>query len=125
MINAARAGKTLTIVGDQVGSPTFTHDLAAATLELVDRGAGGIWHIANAAQTNWCEFARAILAEFALEAPIQPITSQQWKQMRPTSTTRPAYSVLDIEPFERLAGRPMRPWREALRAYRDIVQSAR
>jgi dTDP-4-dehydrorhamnose reductase len=118
MLNVARAGKPLRVVDDQVGSPTYTLDLAAATLDLLDRGASGLWHVANAGQTSWFDFARAIFDEWGLTPDLQPTTSAQWKATKPDAATRPAYSVFDLSPLEQLLGRPMRPWREALHAYR-------
>jgi dTDP-4-dehydrorhamnose reductase len=122
MVTLARQGVPLRVVADQTGTPTFTHDLAAATLDLLDRGARRTWHLTNAGETTWLEFARATLAAFAVAAEVTPITSADWKQARPASATRPAYSVLDVAPFEHLVGRPMRPWQDALNAYRDAVQ---
>ena len=123
MLAAARAGRPLSVVNDQIGSPTFTPDLADATLELLDRGATGIWHVANAGQTTWFDFAAAIFEAFDI-APVElkPTSSAAWKQARPASAIRPAYSVLDTSPYERLVGQPPRPWREALRAYRNLVE---
>ena len=121
MLNVARAGKPLRVVNDQVGSPTYTFDLAAATLDLLDRGAAGIWHVANAGQTTWFDFAAAIFEEWGLSPDLQPTTSAQWKATKPDSATRPAYSVFDLEPLHRLLGRPMRGWRDALRDYRKGV----
>ena len=118
MLNVARAGKPLKVVSDQVGSPTYTFDLAAATLDLLDHGANGVWHVSNASETTWFDFARAIFEEFGLNPDLQPITSADWKATKPDSATRPSYSVLDVEPFARLVGRPMRHWREALHDYR-------
>jgi dTDP-4-dehydrorhamnose reductase len=123
MLNVARAGKPLAVVNDQVGSPTFTHDLADATLELIDRSATGIWHVVNAGQTTWFGFAAAIFEEFGVSpVELSPTTSAAWKQARPASAIRPAYSVLDTAPYERLVGKPMTHWREALRAYRNVVE---
>jgi dTDP-4-dehydrorhamnose reductase len=122
MVTLARQGVPLRVVADQTGTPTFTHDLAAATLDLLDRGARGTWHLTNTGETTWLEFARAALAAFGVAAEVTPITSADWKQARPASATRPAYSVLDVAPFEHLVGRPMRPWQDALNAYRDAVQ---
>lgn len=121
MINAARAGKPLKVVDDQIGSPTFTHDLADGTLDLIDRGAAGLWHLTNAGSVSWHGFTAAILEEFGLKAELGTTTSAQWKKLRPASATRPAYSVLDVEPFATLVGRPMRPWREALSDYRTAL----
>lgn len=120
MLNVARAGKPLRVVNDQVGSPTYTPDLAEATLELIDRSAGGVWHLSNAGQTTWFDFAREIFAEWGLSPDLQPTTSDAWKSQRPESAIRPAYSVLDVEPFARLTARPMRHWREALADYHRV-----
>jgi dTDP-4-dehydrorhamnose reductase len=125
MLNAARAGKPLTVVDDQIGSPTFTHDLAEATLELIDRGATGIFHATNSGQTTWFEFARAIFEEFNIpNVDLKPISSVKWKELRPTSAIRPAYSVLDCSATEELIGRKLPHWREALHRYRLAVEGA-
>ena len=121
MLNVARAGKPLRVVNDQVGSPTYTFDLAGATLDLLDRGATGVWHVSNSGQTTWFDFARAIFEEWGLSPDLKPITSAEWKATKPDSATRPAYSVFDLEPLEKLLGRRMRPWREALRAYHQEI----
>jgi dTDP-4-dehydrorhamnose reductase len=121
MVNVARAGKPLRVVNDQVGSPTYTLDLAAATLDLVDRDAHGIWHVSNAGETTWFDFAKAIFEEWKLSPDLQPTTSDAWKAQRPDSAPRPAYSVLDVTPFAESTGRPMRHWREALTAFKQEV----
>jgi dTDP-4-dehydrorhamnose reductase len=122
--NLARQGKPLNVVDDQVGSPTFTFDLAAATLDLLDVGARGIFHVTNTGETTWHDFAAAILEEFGLETELTRTTSAAWKQQRPESATRPAYSVLDTSDYTRGTGQTLRHWREALREYRDIVTSS-
>ena len=121
MVNAAKAGKPLRVVNDQLGTPTYTCDLASATLDLLDRGARGVWHLTNAGETNWFDFARAIFQEWGLQPDLQPTTSDAWKAQRPDSAIRPAYSVLDVTPYERLVGQPMRKWRDALAAFKAEV----
>ena len=124
IVERARAGQPLKVVNDQIGCPTYAPDLANATLDLLDRDARGIWHATNSGTTNWYEFARGVLTEFAVAATLTPITSADWKQIRPNSAHRPAYSVLDLEPLQTLLGRPMRPWQEALHDYRRAVAEA-
>lgn len=119
MVNAAEAGKKLSVVNDQVGTPTYTFDLATTTLELLDRGATGVWHVTNAGQTNWFEFAAAIFEEWGLKPELSSTTSAQWKKSRPDSAIRPSYSVLDVSPAAKLLGHEIRDWREALRAFKD------
>ncbi len=123
MVNAARAGKTLKVVQDQVGSPTYTVDLAAATLDLLDAGANGVYHVANAGQTNWREFAAAVLVEFGINAEVAGIRSSDWKALRPESADRPSCSVFDLSPLELLLKKPMPDWRDALTRYHREVES--
>jgi dTDP-4-dehydrorhamnose reductase len=92
--------------------------LAAAVLELVDRGATGIWHVTNTPATTWFEFAQAIVKEFAIPTEVTPISTSKWIEMRPKQARRPAYSVLDTSAYSALTGKQMRPWLDALRDYR-------
>jgi dTDP-4-dehydrorhamnose reductase len=117
MVERGRAGLPLKVVNDQVGSPTYTEDLAAATIALIERDKTGLWHLTNSGQTTWYDFARAALEEFGVNAEIGSTTSAEWFKLRPKSAVRPAYSVLDVSPYEKCVGRPMRHWREALRDY--------
>lgn len=118
MINVAKAGKPLKVIDDQHGTPTFTHDLVDATVELVHRGANGIWHLTNSGATTWYDFTAAILEEFELKTELSRTTSAEWKKLRPDSATRPAYSVLDLSPYESLVRQQMPDWRDALHRYR-------
>jgi dTDP-4-dehydrorhamnose reductase len=124
MVTLARQGKPLKVVSDQIGCPTLTDDVAAATLDLLDAGATGVWHVTNAGQTSWFDFTRAILDEFGLTTDLSPTTSAEWFKIRPNSAHRPAYSVLDVGPLEQKIGRPMPDWRDALRRYREQVDAA-
>jgi dTDP-4-dehydrorhamnose reductase len=119
IIDRARAGQPLKVVNDQRGCPTYAADLAAATLELIDRRASGIWHVTNANPTTWFDFAKSILKQFEIAAEVTPISTAKWVEMRPKQAIRPAYSVLDASAFAALTGRQMRPWPDALRDYRN------
>jgi dTDP-4-dehydrorhamnose reductase len=122
MVTAAREGKPLSVVTDQIGSPTYAVDLAEAILTLIDVGVRGIWHVTNSGQTSWYDFAKAALAQFGVNHPIAPTTAAEWRAAKPNSAIRPAYSVMDIEPFNKLAGRQMRPWQEALCDFHAAVE---
>jgi len=124
IIERGRQGQPLKVVNDQIGAPTYTADLAEATLDLLDRDQTGLWHLTNSGSTSWYDFARAALEEFKISADLTPITTADWLTVRPKQATRPAYSVLDIEPFARAVGRPMRPWCEGLRDYAATVIQA-
>jgi dTDP-4-dehydrorhamnose reductase len=124
IVERARQGQPLKIVNDEVGSPTYTHDLAEATLDLLETDAAGVWHVTNSGEVSRFDYARAILEEFGLDgAPITPITTAEWLLIRPKQACRPAYSVLDVSAVAQKLGRPMRPWREALRAFKAEVDA--
>lgn len=123
VIERAHAGKPLRVVNDQIGCPTLVDDLAAASIELVQRNAVGIFHGVNAGQTSWYDFTAAILRAFHLTTDLAPITSAAWKADHPGDAHRPAYSVLDRTALEQAIGRKMRPWQEALETYRKAVQA--
>jgi dTDP-4-dehydrorhamnose reductase len=118
ILDRAMKGQPLKIVNDQVGSPTYAPDLAAATLDLIDRKASGIHHLANGGQCSWFEFATAIAAEFGIVADIQPTTTAAFREARPGQAVRPAYSVMADAQIPELLGRKIRPWQEALASYR-------
>jgi dTDP-4-dehydrorhamnose reductase len=122
MVQAAQAGKPLSVVNDQIGAPTYTVDLARAILDLLDTGATGLWHVTNSGQTSWYDFARATLQEFGIASEITPLTSDEWAKKRPNTAARPAFSLLDLQPLHRQIGRSMRPWREALADYHHAVE---
>lgn len=122
MLDAARAGKPLSVVSDQRGSPTFTLDLAETTLALLEAEARGMFHVTGGGETNWYDFAGKILKMFGIEASeLKAISSADWDQIRPGAAKRPSYSVLDCTLTEQRIGRPMRKWCEGLRDYRDLT----
>jgi dTDP-4-dehydrorhamnose reductase len=124
MLNAARAGKPLKVINDQVGCPTYTYDLAEATLRLLETDANGIYHVSNSGQTNWFEFTQVIMDEFGVTPKsLDPITSADWKAIKPDSAARPSYSVFDLSPLEDKIARPMPDWRDGLRRYRERVEA--
>jgi dTDP-4-dehydrorhamnose reductase len=113
MLRLASEKDELSVVDDQIGSPTWTVDLARAIIALIDRGCTGIYHAANAGFCSWNGFARAIFREAGVAVPVHPMTTEQLN--RPAR--RPLYSTLDCGKLERDAGFRPRPWLDALRAY--------
>ena len=110
MLRLAKEKPELRVVSDQVGSPTFTRDLADLLARLVHCDATGITHATNSGRCSWFEFACEIVKLAGLSTPVRPIPSSEY----PTSTRRPAFSVLDCSRTERLAGVKIRHWRDAL-----------
>ena len=111
IINAAKAGNSLSVIADQVGSPTFTVDLSSAIADLISSPHYGIYHITNKGSCSWFEFAKKTLSFAGMnDVEIKPIKSDEW----PSPTKRPKYSVLRHLALERLGKDNLRTWEEAL-----------
>ena len=105
--------KCINVVHDQVGSPTYTADLAQYTLKLVEAGAAGLFHIVNSGQASWCELASEAVQLAQVECNVTPVPSSAF----PQKAMRPAYSVLNCDDLARITGISPRPWPQALREY--------
>ena len=113
MLNKARTDGVIRVVTDQVLSPTFTADLARKTKELIKHDAVGLFHLTNAGECSWFEFAKGALDLAGVEAEMEPIDSAQLQQR----ARRPPYSAMDTARLEEVGLSPMRPWNEALGDY--------
>jgi dTDP-4-dehydrorhamnose reductase len=111
MLRLAGERDELRVVGDQLGSPSFTVDLAEAIKRLVVGRLPGVFHVTNSGTASWFDLASATLAAAGLDpARVTAITTADY----PTPARRPAYSVLDNAAM-RLQGLPPLPdWRESL-----------
>lgn len=113
MLRLATEKDSLTVVDDQVGSPTWTMDLARATMALLEHGCRGVYHGANSGSTSWYGFAQAIFEESGVAVKLSTMTTEQLQ--RPAR--RPLHSTLDCSKLEQDAGYSFQPWREALKQY--------
>jgi len=113
ILKAAETRPELSVVNDQVGSPTYTRDLACAIRDLVRKDALGIVHINNEGICSWFEFAKEILAQSGRGSiPVHPITTDQ--SARPAR--RPNYSVMSPASLHAFGIR-LRAWQDALTAF--------
>lgn len=113
ILEQARIKESLQVVHDQIGSPTYTPDLACASVQLAARRASGLFHVVNGGQASWCELAAEAVRQATLSCTVRAITSNDW----PQKAKRPAYSVLSTDKYAALTGAPLRPWPQALREY--------
>jgi len=112
ILRAADSQPQLKVVADQVGSPTYSMDLARAIRELVRADTRGVLNITNSGSCSWFEFAKETLRRAGRNTPVYPITSAE--AGRPAR--RPAYSVLSPKALAATAI-AMRSWQEALAVY--------
>lgn len=112
ILAAAESSPELKVVADQIGSPTYTKDLAMAIRRLVRADAHGTLHITNLGSCSWFEFAKETLRMAGRRTPVSAITSVE--SGRPAR--RPAFSVLSPRGLATY-GVTLREWQEALAAY--------
>jgi len=117
ILRLAASRPALDVVNDQRGCPTYAVDLARAIVELCRKDAAGIFHVTNAGNCTWFEFAQEIVKNSGLATTVRPVSSQQMARPAP----RPAYSVLSALRLQSL-GVEMPPWRDALRRYLEQRQ---
>jgi dTDP-4-dehydrorhamnose reductase len=113
ILRAAQARPSLTVVEDEIGSPTYTLDLAEATATLASVGGSGTFHVVNGGSCSRYEFARKIVELGGLDTPVTPCSAGAFSM----KATRPLYSVLSNDKYETLTGKPMRGWQDALAGY--------
>jgi dTDP-4-dehydrorhamnose reductase len=114
MLRLAAERDNVSVVTDQIGQPTWTADLAAQTVLLLDSDAGaGIYHATNSGQASWFDLARATFEIAGLD-PARVLATDSAAFVRPAP--RPPYSVLDHGGWASAGLAPMRSWRSALEA---------
>jgi dTDP-4-dehydrorhamnose reductase len=90
MLKLGKKKKELSVIDDQIGSPTYTVDLAEQIIELIKTEKYGIYHISNKGQCSWYEFAEEIFKNRSIKIPLERISTSQLKQ----KAKRPSFSVL-------------------------------
>lgn len=114
MIRFGKERGRLTVVDDQVMSPTASWDAGEAILDLIAADApAGVYHVVNSGVASWCDFAQAIIAKAGVTAEVVPIPTSQF----PTPARRPPYSALSNAKLEAALGRAMPHWTDALDRY--------
>lgn len=113
MLRLGRDRPKLRVVYDQVCTPSFTRDVAAAALFLAQTSTYGTYHVTNTGGVSWCDFAREVFRLAGLNVDVEPITAVEYGAKAP----RPAYSVLDTSKYAALGGPQLRSWQAALADY--------
>ena len=116
MLRLAAEREELNVVDDQIGTPSWTADIASAIQTLINRNAAGTYHFTNEGVASWYDFADSIVhiardLDFPIKAKIvKPIPSSEF----PTPATRPPYSVLNKQKIRNLLDRDIPHWQQSL-----------
>ena len=104
MLELAENHSKITVVYDEVGTPTYTLDLAQAISKLIETDCYGIYHLTNSGSCSWCEFARYIFEIAGADVEVVPVTADEFARPAP----RPSYSVLENKNWVENGFEPLR-----------------
>ena len=112
MLQLVKDRNELSIVNDQIGSPTYAVDLATFILFIVHLKSSdyGVYHFSNEGEISWFEFAKAIFEESDIHIKLNPVNSEEY----PAPAERPKYSVLNKAKTSKTFNLTITNWRESL-----------
>lgn len=111
-----RLGKTkdrLTVVSDQIGSPTYTYDLARLLVDMIQTEEYGKYHATNEGLCSWYEFACEIFHQAGISVEVKPVTSEEY----PAKAKRPFNSRMNKDKLEERGFQRLPDWKDALHRY--------
>lgn len=113
MLRLAETHDSLTVVADQIGSPTYTYDLAPLLCDMILSDKYGVYHATNEGVCSWAEFARAIFAEAGKTVTVTDVTTEQYGAKAP----RPKNSRMSKAALREAGFKPLPTWQDALHRY--------
>ena len=114
ILRLAANQKSISVINDQVGRPTFTIDLAEQIAQLIDVEAPGIYHLTNDGYCTWYRFACKIIELAGLkDVRVRPITTKEFRSL----AKRPKFSVLENKRLAELGLKPAPRWEDGLKRY--------
>lgn len=119
MLRLAESQKEINVVNDQIGSPTYTYDLAVLLVDMVETEKYGRYHATNEGLCTWYEFAKEIFRQAEVDIRVNPVSSDEF----PAKAKRPHNSRMDKRKLVRNGFRPLPPWQDALKRYLEIIRS--
>ena len=117
MLRLAETRDEVSVVCDQLGTPTSAKELAGMIRHLEGTENYGTFHATCEGDTNWAEFAEEIFRLAGKNTKVNHVTSEQYAQMNPASAKRPAYSILENYMLKLTSDYRMADWHDALVDY--------
>ena len=117
MLNLGQTRDSLTVVDDQIGSPTYTFDLARLLADMIETDRYGRYHATNTGLCSWYEFACEIFRQAGKKVKVSPGSSQEY----PAKARRPANSRMDQRKLGENGFEPLPPWQDALGRYLEEI----
>ena len=117
MLRLSETHQEVSVVCDQLGSPTSAVELARAIKHFESTENYGVFHATCEGDTNWADFTEEIFTRTGKSTKVNHVTSEQYAQMNPASAKRPAYSILDNYMMKLTSDYKMADWKDALDEY--------
>ena len=118
MLNLGKTHDELSVVDDQVGSPTYTFDLARLLVDMIETDKYGKYHATNEGICTWCEFAKEIFRQAGMNVKVNPVTSEEF----PTKAKRPHNSRMSKDKLEEQGFARLPAWQDALERYLKCLE---
>ena len=118
MMNLGKTRDHLTVVADQIGSPTYTYDLARLLVDMIETDKYGRYHATNEGLCSWYEFACEIFKQAGMNVTVSPVTSDQY----PAKAKRPMNSRMDKSKLDEMGFKRLPSWQDALGRYLKEIQ---
>lgn len=119
MLRLSKDRDELNVIDDQLGSPTYTKDLAPVLVDMIETDKYGVYHATNEEFCSWCEFAKEIFKIANIKIKVNPISTD----MYPTKAVRPMNSKMSKSKLEQSGFKKLRRWQDALVDYINICHT--
>lgn len=115
MLKAGKKYDSVRVVSDQIGTPTYTYDLARLLVDMVESDKYGYYHATNeGGYVSWYEFAKEIFKQAGYETNVIPVTTLEYGLSK---AARPFNSRLDKSKLKENGFKPLPTWKDALARY--------
>lgn len=124
MLRLASMGKTeLNVVNDQIGSPTYTADLAVLLCDMIQTDKYGTYQATNEGYCSWYEFAKKIFELSNINIKVNPVTTKEYLQMVTQQAKRPMNSKMSKDSLDKAGFKKLPNWENALERYLILLKN--
>lgn len=120
MLRLAETKREINVVCDQIGSPTYTADLAPLLCDMIVTDKYGVYHAANEGVCSWAEFAQEIFRLAGKDVRVHPVPTSEY----PTRAVRPLNSRMSKDKLEKMGFARLPDWHDALARYFHELEGA-
>lgn len=117
MLRLGKERGAVGVVSDQIGSPTYTYDLAKLVIDMIQTDKYGVYHVTNGGLCSWYEFACEIFRQAGLDVKVTPLTTAEY----PAKAARPFNSRMSKDKLVNAGFEMLPEWQDALKRYLNLI----